>query len=391
MPTRSLFWRAWLAACVALALLLPGLRLVGADGPAVIQEIKDGDGGVAIKDHVTSIVAVGDHVYAGIEYQGLIQCFKRDAASGKLTWVSKTEWGGAHDSIELCLAGGRLYGVGGAGHRTGDGDSRGLHMWEIDLKTGALTEKHQQKVPIAKGILAAPDGKSLYVLYKQKATIAHFTLAADGTPTHADDGVFKDVKGEISALTASADGKSLYVLWAGDTYVAGHAAAGAGGALAVQPSLELPQLTEGVTFDRKKWGWGWGRSIFLSPDGLHAYVEFCTYGGKDIRLALCDRDPKTGSLAYKQRVDDKTGATMVRLDAVFEPEGAKGYFVSSSESSGNVAGWFTREPKSGLLTFGGAVKETKGSGPCCVSIDAKNGALYVGSWSKKNIYVLKTK
>ena len=89
-------------------------------------------------------------------------------------------------------------------------------------------------------------------------------------------------------------------------------------------------------------------------------------------------------------MEEKTGPKMVKLLAVaFEPDGTGGYFASGPESGSSVVGWFTRDPKTGQITFGGEVKGTKG-GPTCLFLDSEHGFLYAGSWSANSLYVMKT-
>ncbi|MGH7144680.1 MAG: hypothetical protein ACREJ2_11220 [Planctomycetota bacterium] len=404
--------RAWIAGllpAVAITLLLSpvptlsplsnlaiGALVAAEDAPTLIQDIHDGADGVTIASHVTAIVPDGDFVFVGIEYTGTIKCFKRDPATGKLRFVADTVWGVKNDSLQLCLAGKTLVGVGGAGHRTGDQDSRDLHSWTVDPKTGALTEKSKLDLPISYGIVAAPDGKCVYVLYKKKATVARFTVAVDGTLAPASTMAFKGVTSEMDSLTLSPDGRNLYALCTDKQgMVLRQLNLGGDGDFASDTapaiSQSLADLTADVHFPLTKWGWDWGHGIFLSPDGKQLYAHFYPYGDtEDVRFAEYNRDPKTGTVTFVKRLDEKTTPAMVRLSAVFEPDGTRGYFVSGSESSGNVAGWFTRDPKTGDLALGGIVKQTQHSGPCCLALDAKNHVLYVGAWSNQHLYVLKT-
>ena len=365
-------------------------------GLEFVQTIKDGDGGVAIKNHVGSLTARGNYVYVSIVYAGTIKIFKRDLGTGRLAYVGDFAWAGEHDVVgTMVWAQGRLYFYGGAGHWTGDGDSRGLHCLEADATTGKLAEKAKIDVPIASGLVASPDQKTLYLLLRQKRMVVRYSLAKDGKPEKAEECVFKDASNDVNNLTLTGDGKALYGMSnegeGGRVSCLNCIAVKADGTLTYKGRYSLAKLTEGIDWPKGKWGYGWGRGFGMSPDGLHCYADFCNYGGADARLAVLKRDPKSNEVDLLNRYDDLTAQTLCRNVAyLFESDGLTGYFASGTECVGNVVGWFTRDPSSGRLTLGGVIQETRKSGPCALWLDSENGFLYSGAWAKPQLTVMKT-
>lgn len=383
------------SACMAAASLL-GLQASAGDGLEFVQTVRDGDGGVSIKNHVGSLTARGNYVYASVVYTGTIKIFKRDLNTGKLAYAEDFAWGAEHDVVgNMLWAQGRLYFYGGAGHWTGDGDSRGLRCLETDTTTGKLTEKVRLDIPIASGLVASPDQKTLYLLLRQKQTIVRYKLDQDGKPVKAEETVFKEAAGGVNNLTISGDGNALYAVSAegagAQVFYLNCIGVGADGSMTYKGKYSLERLTEGIDWPKGKWGYGWGRGFGISPDGLHCYADFCNYGGADFRLAVFKRDPRSNEVAFQERLEDSTGQAMCRIVSyLFEPDGQIGYFASGTECAGNVVGWFARDPRTGKLTFGGVVKETRKSGPCAMWLDSENGFLYSGGWARTELDVMKT-
>lgn len=386
--------RSIVLACVVPVLL--AASGLAEPGLTFVQTIKDGDGGVDIKNHVGSMTARGNYVYVSIVYAGAIKIFRRDLATGQLTYAENFVWAGDHDVVgTMVWAQGRLYFYGGAGHWTGDVDSRGLHCLDADAATGKLTEKAKLDIPIASGLVVSPDQKNLYLLLRQKRMVVRYRLDTDGIPEQAEETVFKDAANDVNNLTLSGDGRVLYGVSnegeGGRISYLNCIVVNAEGTMVYKGKYSLAKLTEGIEWPQGKWGYGWGRGFGMSPDGLHCYADFCNYGGADARLAVFKRNAANSEVAFLGRCEDSTTPTMCRIVAyLFEPDGLTGYFASGTECAGNVVGWFTRDPASGKLTLGGVIKETKGSGPCALWLDAENGFLYSGGWARPQLNVMKT-
>jgi hypothetical protein len=371
-----------LAAAVSLANVFAG------EGPELIQTVKDGDGGVSFSDHVGPVTARGAYIYAAIHYEGRLAYFHRDLKTGLLTYAGVLAFDKPDMSIDsLVWANGRLYFYGGAGHETGDGDSRGLHWLDVDPTLGKPVEKGKMDISLASGLVASPDQKCLYLLLKQQHKVIRYQLEKDGTPKKTTETVFP-ATGEMSDLYITPDGKTLYARVA-DPGILYRMAIGPDGSMVCGGTNSLAKLTEGIIWPAGKWGYGWGRGFGVSPDGLCFYADFCNYGGADARTALFVRDPKTGEVMFKAHMETKTGGKMVKMLYAFEPDSTRGYFASQGETSGNVVGWFDRDPKIGELTFGDVVKGT-GGGPFCIFLDSENGFLYSGTWATKQLFVIKT-
>jgi hypothetical protein len=360
------------------------------DGLTFVEAIKDGDGGVAIKNHVGAISIHNGFVYVGIVYTGQIKIFKQDPATGKLTYTDDCVWAGEHDVVGTMLwIGDRLYFYGGAGHWTGDGDSRGLNWFDVE-KDGKLSNKSTLKIPLAAGLAAGSDGKSLYVLLGQQRKIARYTLSSEGKPEKADEIVLK-AGGPVSTLTLTADGKALYCLGEENQVRFLYCArVSESGTLSDGGKFSLKEMNEGIDWPKGKWGYGWGNSYNLSPDGLHVYADFCNYGSADFRVIHYTRNPSTNEIAFKENLSEKASRNMTRINMAFESDGSAGYFISGSECAGNCVGWFKRDAQSGQIEFGGAIKETKGSGPCSICLDSEHGFLYAGGWARQQLFVMRT-
>lgn len=372
--------------CAPTILMLACAAVSGEEELKLIQTIKDEAG---INDHVGPVTIQGDYVYAAVHYKGVIKVFKRDAATAKLTYTVDVPMQQNDMSVDgFVWASGRLYCFGGAGHETGDQDARGLHWFDVDAASGKLTEKGKLDLPLINGLVASADGKQLYVMFGGQRKIMRLRIGADGAPAKIDEFVVEQASGGIGEMTLSQDGKNLYV-HSGALHALTVAA---DGTLAYQGHYPFEEkLTEGIQWPTGKWGWGWGNGSQPSPDGKFYYGNFCNYGGGDFRTAVFLRNPATGAIEFKGRMEDKTGPRMTRVSYAFESNGALGYFSSGPECSGNVVGWFSRDPASGVLTFGGTVDSTNGKGPNNILFDSEHGVIYVGTWGSCELMVLQTR
>lgn len=359
-----------------------------------VQVIRDGDGGVEFKDHVGPVVVRGEFVYAAVVYRGQLKWFKRDEATGRLDYLGSADLEDNKTSMRnLVWAGGRLYFNGGVGHWTGDRDSRGLQWFDVDQKTGRPTLAGKIDIPISGEMFASADGRNLYLSLPQKNALVRYTLGPDGKPAKDSQVTLPVPQGSKHvSMHMTPDGWAIYIMCGARDFCLFCVPVGKDGSLGeVKGPWELTELTAGIDWPQGKWGYGWGRGFQFSPDGRQIYANFNNYGAKDCRMALYERDAATGAVTFKQRIDDKTGLDMVRIMGMaWDDDGKIGYYVSGPESSGNGVGWCTRDPKTGVLTFGGMVPETKRSGPNNLCFDAAHNALYAGAWNAKCLFVMKT-
>jgi len=390
--------RAVLVACVAVATVTAAVgqttRPAETAAPLqFVQVIADGDDGVQINDHVGAVAARGEFVYAGIVYRGSLKYFRRDAATGRLTYAGELAFEDKVLSIgNLLWAGGRLYFNAGIGHWSNDSQSRGLWWLNVDARTGKPTIGGSIPTPISSRLFAGPDGKGLYLFLRDKRTLVRYALAADGKPTPAQEVVLKEAGGKIVDVQMAPDGRGVWVMSGGRDYRLNGVEIKADGTLGeTRGPWPLAELTAGVEWPEGKWGYGWGCGFQLSPDGRHLYAHHYNYGAKVCRMALYVRDSQTGRIAFKQRIEDRTGLEMVRIQGMAWADGGRiGHYVSGGESPGNVVGWCTRDVQTGVLTFGGTVRQTKGAGPHTICYDPAHNALYAGGWNRHCLYVLKT-
>src|SRR6185369_14162861 len=125
-------------------------------------------------------------------------------------------------------------------------------------KDGKLSNKSTLKIPLAAGLAASPDGKSLYLLLGQQHKIVRYTLSSDGKPEKADEIVLK-AGGPVNNLTLAADGKALYCLGEENqvrylycAHISDSGTLGDGG------RFSLKEMNEGIDWPKGKWGYGWG-------------------------------------------------------------------------------------------------------------------------------------
>ena len=350
--------------------------------------------------HAFPITWRGDYVYVATHYEGYINIFTRDLGTGKLTRLDALSFDDARDmSIDdFTWAGNRLYFYGGAGHCTGDGDSRGLRWVEADSDTGKLTIKGKINIPLGTGLVGSSDQKNLYLLLGKQKKVVRYQLLPDGTPEKAEETALKDATADVGCLSMMRDGKALFAMQVPGVPEPGKPVLPAvlfaaevkpDGSVVYTGATRLDELTQGLAWvdkDGKRAGWGWGAGpagCSWSPDGIHCYAFFtCArplnpptdFNEKNYRrVALYKRDPANNQVRFVELLDVKSG------NLVFDPDGTTGYF--------NDGGWGTRDPKTGRLAFGGRAKDVGEARPY---LDAENGYIYGGCWSRQQLTVMKT-
>ncbi|HET6252374.1 MAG TPA: hypothetical protein VFE47_32100 [Tepidisphaeraceae bacterium] len=382
--------------------------------PHVVQIIRNGDGGTPLDSYIQSVTSLGDYLYVSLRHNGKLLYFRRDAANGTLKYLGVLDgaksWQKQIYSFANC--GGRLYGIcGTASHGLHDGETRGLHWFDIDPKTGAPTEKGKIEVPLScewGGMLASPNEKYLYVLLRIEHKVIRFKIDQDGTPVKVDETAITDFKpadGGCAGLTLTADGKFMYALC--QSFSKGVPLDGKevlhrdlslacmkvkdDGSLVYDRSYSLKELTEGTShWPQGKWGYGVGNAYGIAPDGLDCYANSYDAYGDNCRLVLYSRDPKTGGIAFKEDLTASLGRDVgfvrpmgANSAFVFEPDGKTGY----CQGSGGFH-YFTRDPKTGRLTYGGALAQSQTWSSFLYPVD---GFLYMTTWDNQSIYVVKTR
>jgi hypothetical protein len=356
--------------------------------------------------HAFPITWRGDHVYVETHYEGLITIFRRDPDRGKLSRLEALSFDDAKDmSIEdFTWVGNRLYFYGGAGHCTGDGDSRGLRWVEADDATGRLAIKGNIRIPLAGGLVASKDRKDLYLLLSRQRKIVQYRLQPDGTPERTGETALKDATASVGCLSIAGDGTTLFAMQLPGVPEPGKpvppallfaAEVKADGAVVYTGATALEELTKGLAWvdkDGKRAGWGWGAEpagCSWSPDGTHCYAFFtCArplsaptdFDDRNYRrVALYRRNPAGREVQFVELLDVTDGGNGKPGNLVFEPDGTIGY--------SNDGLWVTRDPPTGRLTYGGRAKDVGEARPY---LDAERGFIYGGCWARQQLTVMKT-
>ena len=270
----------------------------------IVQTHWNGTGGVEGLNGISSVAisADGRHVYATGYEDGAVTVFRRDAATGKLTFLQVLR-----DGI------GGVEGLAGAMALTvsPDPDAKNVyvagHLGEAlvvfsrNPTTGGLVflqvfMDNTDGVDGLNGIndiIISPDGRYVYAAGSEEDEVAVFARdPATGALEYFDR--IKDMRrgvegiAGVTSLAISADGKYLYAVGSADGAVA-----------AFQRDAKTGWLTFLQVLRNGRGGidgLGDASSITLSPDGSHVYVT----GRTDGTLADFRRDPVTGRLSLQQ-------------------------------------------------------------------------------------------
>jgi len=115
-------------------------------------------------------------------------------------------------------------------------------------------------------------------------------------------------------------------------------------------------------------GVGGAFDVDVSPDGAHVYSA----AAGDDAIAVFSRDPKTGSLAFEQAIEDGVNGIEGLEGAIsvaVSPDGAHVYTVASVAGNALV---FSRDPKSGAVEF---IQSTP-AGPLSVAVSPNGAHVY---------------
>jgi len=151
----------------------------------------------------------------------------------------------------------------------------------------------------------------------------------------------------------------------------------------VMPGWTAVSNATGYTKQR---GFGWGptggkpwtgaaRDTTFGPALLR---DFCEGGG------------------YRFHVDAPAGR--YRVTVIYENSGYWGgeqamqstrRILAGGESPSDGIGWCTRDVQTGMLTYGGTVRQTKRAGPHTICHDPAHNAFYAGGWRRRCLFVMK--
>ncbi len=324
---------------------------------------------------------MGEHLFATSHRDGRVNVFRRDPATGLLTFASYVDLAvqlghpGRHlDAFPGLARRNLLYVTGMWTHASSDRDSLGISWYEFDPKDGSA--RRAGTIPCDAGaILPAPGGQGLYLgAVFSKAIYAVSLDAATGRPTIGAKTVGRGIGG---LCVPSPDGRQLYSL---DGQAVGWVEAAPAGSLAYGGSCDLAPLAPRSGLRAS--------TVAIPPDGKHAYVAMWTYGYNS--LGLFGRDEKTGALSFMKKLD--AHPSMVGINhMVFTADGKRGYYSSSPENSGACLGWFTRDPETGALEFGGVAEKSR-IGPNHFAFAPESGTIYLaGNWNTKYFSIYSAK
>ncbi len=280
-----------------------------------------------------AIDPAGEYLYAACYGDNALLVFKRDAASGELTFVERKKKGQDDNGITI----------------------------------------NGMKGP--RGVVVSADGRGVLVSGYSDNSIAVFNRV-DATEELHFVGYFKDgldgVNGlrQAIGLDVSLDGRHVYVAGTGDNAVA-----------LFERSLSDGVLTYSTMYKDGVGGVnGLSKAIdvAVSPDGKHVYVA----GNADDAVALFDRNSADGTLSFVESYDNGNGG-IDGLDGItgvaVSPDGAQ-VWAGARDSDALVL--FKRDRDSGKLTFVEVCRD---------GVDGINGLagaiMPATSWNGEHIYV----
>jgi 6-phosphogluconolactonase (cycloisomerase 2 family) len=329
----------------------------------------------------------GRHVYVASHSDRALVAFRRDIATGALTYVDVQQ-----DGV------GGVDGLSGAASVavSPDGDHVYVAGWNADalvvfsrnVTSGALTfvEVHKDGVDGVNGLDGAasvalsPDGDHVYVAGYYDDSVTVFTRdVASGELTHIGGGV-TGLNGATS-VAVSPDGEYVYAAAFLDASVAVFRRDPETGILVTYVDEEFDGVN-GVD------GLGGANSVMASPDGDHVYVA----GSADDAVAVFSRDVASGALTYVGVQKDGVGG-VDGLDGAYSvavsPDGAHVYAAGGHDDALVV---FARDRVSGELAYLETHKDgTRGvdglEGARLVAVSPDGDHVYVAAFNDNAVAV----
>jgi cysteine-rich repeat protein len=350
---------------IATALILPLLAFTARPArAAALAEIEvqwNGAGGVEGLEgpQAIAISPDGANVYVASSGANAVAVFRRSAASGALSFV-EAQRESADGVSGLTGAQGLAVSPDGANVYVASGTDDAVAVFRRDPATGALTFVQVQRdgggvdgLADAEAVAVSPDGAHVYVAGGTDDAVAVFrrdaTTGALGFVEVQRNGVGGvDGLDKAVSLVVSPDGASAYAAGRWDNAVAVFRRDPATGALSF---VEVQRDGVGDVD-----GLGGARSVALSPDGAHVYVA----GGTDDAVAVFRRDATTSRLSFVEVQRNGVGAVRGLRgprSVVLSPDGGRVYVASSVSDAIAV---FQRDATTGTLTFVERVQDGEG-------------------------------
>jgi cysteine-rich repeat protein len=374
--------RAWrcLRSLGLLCALLLGAAGARAEGLAFVSAQRDGAGGVSGLNAPTAVAISPDgaHLYVPAATASAVVVFRRDPGTGALAFVQTVVDGaGGVDGI-----GGAIDAVvspDGAHVYVAASQDHAVAVFRRNPASGALTfvEMHRDGMG-GVDALAGPgslamsrDGAYLYVAASLDSAVSVFRRDPTSGVLTFLAAVRDDVGGVAGlggafAVALSPDDAYAYVTGPDDDAVA---------LFERSPTTGLLQFVEAVTG-----GIASPVDVVVSPDGANAYVT----GGLDT-LAVFRRDAATGALEFLDaHHDDMDG-----VDGLGSPIGCTvsrdGRYVWVAGGMDDAVAVFRRDPQTGALTFVEAqrdgIDQVDGpfSGPVRMAVDPEDARVYLAN------------
>ena len=301
-----------------------------------------------------NLIISGDqkHLYVIGNDDDTISWFDRNASSGVLSYGGSLKNGvGGVNGLEspqghvLSTDNRHAYVCTASGYLT---------WFDRNSSTGALTFGGSLNdgvggvdgLDISRNVVVSPDGLHIYVTAAgTESSISWFTLDTNsGIPTFGGT-LKKDADGinglhAAYGLTITQDGNHVYVTGSQDDSVSWFTRNNTSGA-----------LLHGGTF--KSTEMNGARDVIVSDDQKHVYVT----GHVDNSVSWFDRNASTGALTLintskdgDNGVNELGGAS----GGLLSPDQKHLYIVSFQD---NAVNWFDRDTSTGVLTYGGTLKE----------------------------------
>lgn len=358
----------------------------GSGALSFVQTVKDGEGGMDGLRGAADLCLSPDqrHVYVAGRTEYALAVLERDPLSGELSFLqvirdSDAGVDGLYGVTEVALSpdGMHLYAAAP--------NDNAVSIFARDEVTGALS--FVAVLPDGEGgvdglygvrtVCVSQDGSHVYVAGSWSGSVSAFSRDMSSgqlsfVETFEDAGDGGDYLYGASDVIVSADGRHVYVAAEYDNALSVFEREPSNGSLMFLQALV--DNTDGVDGLRAV------QNLALSPDGKHVYAP----ARYDDSVAVFERDPVTGELAYLERyINGVAGVLGIggAYDVAVSPRGDHVY-VAGHES--NAVAVFTRDSQTGGLSFVATLTDRQGGvegllGCWSVAVSPDGKQVYTGA------------